>query len=118
MGEKVRGGRLADTPRIAQKREREREVLLQMIGIYCRGNHGTRRGELCPECAELAAYAEKRVARCPHMETKTFCSQCPTHCYAPQKREAIRNVMRYSGPRMLLHHPVLTIKHGLDSLRG
>lgn len=116
MGEKARGGRPTDTPRIAQKREREREVLLQMIGIYCHGNHGTHRGELCPECAELAAYAEKRVARCPHMETKTFCSQCPAHCYAPQKREAIRNVMRYSGPRMLLHHPVLTVRHGLDSL--
>ena len=52
------------------------------------------------------------------METKTFCSRCPTHCYAAKQREAIRNVMRYSGPRMLLHHPVLTIKHGLDTLRA
>lgn len=65
----------------------------------------------------VAVYAEARVAHCPHMEAKTFCSQCPTHCYAAKQREAIRNMMRYSGPRMLLHHPLLTITHGVDTLR-
>ena len=33
------------------------------------------------------------------------------HCYQPQMREQIRQVMRYSGPRMLLYHPVLAIWH-------
>ena len=33
------------------------------------------------------------------------------HCYQPQMREQIRQVMRFSGPRMLLYHPVLAVWH-------
>ena len=52
------------------------------------------------------------------MATKTFCSQCRVHCYAPAQRAAIKDVMRYAGPRMLLRHPVMTIHHGIDTLRA
>lgn len=102
---------------VEAKREREREVVTQMIAVYCHDNHGTK-GELCPECTELSAYAAKRIERCPHMATKTFCSQCKTHCYAPAQRQAIKDVMRYAGPRMLLHHPIMTIHHGIDTLKA
>lgn len=37
---------------------------------------------------------------------KTKCHKCSVHCYMPEMRERIKEVMRYSGPRMLLHHPV------------
>lgn len=100
---------------VEAKRQREREVVMQMIGVYCRGNHGAARGALCEECASLADYAAKRIERCPRMATKTFCSQCPVHCYAAKRRQAIKDVMRYAGPRMLLHHPLMTIHHGLDT---
>ena len=66
---------------------------------------------LCPGCEALYGYAAGRIARCPHMETKTFCSACKTHCYRPEMREQIRAVMRYAGPRMLFHHPVAAVKH-------
>ena len=52
------------------------------------------------------------------METKTFCSACKIHCYAPKQQEKIRQVMKYAGPRMLPGHPVLTIKHGIVTLKG
>lgn len=103
---------------VEKKRGRERAVVTQMIGVYCRGNHGTRRGELCEECAALSEYASARIGRCPFMSTKTFCSQCKVHCYAPAQRQAIKDVMRYAGPRMLLHHPAMTIAHGIDTLRA
>ena len=61
------------------------------------------------------SYADARVDHCPHMETKTFCSACKTHCYKPQMREAIRQVMRWSGPRMIFHHPVLAIRHLIET---
>lgn len=32
-------------------------------------------------------------------------------------REKIRAVMRFSGPRMLLVHPVLAVRHLLESRR-
>ena len=101
---------------IEAKRTREREVVTQMISVYCHGNHGTARGQLCEDCRALTEYASTRISRCPFMATKTFCSQCRVHCYAPAQRQAIKDVMRYAGPRMLLHHPVMTVRHGLDTL--
>ena len=70
-----------------------------------------------PDVAQRSAlnYAAARVDHCPHMETKTFCSACKTHCYKPQMREAIRQVMRWSGPRMIFHHPVLAIRHLIET---
>ena len=96
------------------KRNREKRVVGFMIRLYCHGNHGTNREELCSQCRELAGYAAARVDHCPHMETKTFCSNCKTHCYKPQMREQIRNVMRYSGPRMILYHPVMAMRHVIE----
>jgi hypothetical protein len=29
-------------------------------------------------------------------------------------REKVKEVMRYSGPRMLLHHPILALRHVFD----
>ena len=97
------------------KRAREKRVVGEMIALYCRRNHHTPKDMLCPECAELLAYAAQRSDKCPHMENKTFCSSCKTHCYQPDMRERIRTVMRFSGPRMITVHPVMTIGHLIES---
>ena len=101
--------------KLKDKREREKYVVGEMIALYCRGNHGVKRGNLCPDCAALLAYAKERSDKCPHMEHKTFCSSCKTHCYKPDMRERIRTVMRYSGPRMIFVHPLLAIRHLIES---
>lgn len=98
---------------VKTKREREKETVSLMITIYCRHHHGGR--ELCSECAALDAYARLRSDKCPFMETKTFCSNCKVHCYKPDMREKIRAVMRFSGPRMLFHHPVMAIRHVIET---
>ena len=103
---------------VEAKRGRERAVVTQMIAVYCHGNHGTRRGELCRDCVALTDYVDTLFCFDPFMATKTFCSQCRVHCYAPAQRAAIKDVMRYAGPRMLLRHPVMTIHHGIDTLRA
>ena len=41
---------------VGEKRRREKEMVAEMIALYCRDRHGSR-GTLCPQCAELAAYA-------------------------------------------------------------
>lgn len=51
------------------------------------------------------------------METKTFCSNCRVHCYRPDMRAEIREVMRFSGPRMMLHHPVMAVRHLLEMMK-
>lgn len=96
------------------KREREKRMVSQMIALYCRKKHHTR-GGLCPQCAALDAYAKMRADKCPFMETKTFCSNCRIHCYKPDMRAKIREVMRFAGPRMILHHPVSAIRHVVET---
>jgi superfamily II helicase len=82
-----------------------------MIEIYCKGNHGQE--ELCDECFELAEYADLRVKNCKFGDEKPVCAKCTVHCYKPEMREKIREVMRYSGPRMI-KHPVMLLKHVKD----
>ncbi len=43
-----------------------------------------------------AAFACRRLDHCTYGEQKIACKDCPTHCYAPKEREAIREVMRWS----------------------
>ena len=109
---------MQDTPKnLDQKRADEKMLVSEMIALYCRRQHKTPKGSLCPECRQLHDYALTRIDKCPFMETKTFCSACKVHCYKPEMREKIRQVMRFSGPRMLLYHPVLAVWHLICSKR-
>ena len=98
----------------ATKREKEKELVSQMIALYCKKKHDSKNG-LCTECAELDTYARQRSDKCPFMETKTFCSNCKVHCYKSEMREKIRDVMRFSGPRMIFHHPITAIRHVIET---
>ncbi len=100
--------------RTQSKREREKRIVSLMIRLYCKKKHGFKK-ELCPECKELCDYAMLRSDNCPFMETKTFCSNCKVHCYKPDMREKIRRVMRFSGPSMMLYHPIMALRHLIES---
>lgn len=98
---------------VTKKREREKETVSLMIALYCRKKHSCK--ILCPDCSALDAYARARSDKCPFMETKTFCSNCRVHCYKQDMREKIRAVMRFSGPRMLIYHPIMAIRHLIET---
>jgi hypothetical protein len=123
--------RLRD-PRVAH----DTRLLGDFASIYCAGKHSDRAKQplacegaalgvygktppvVCEECAELLAYAEKRRAFCPQDKPghpKPFCSHCETHCYKPEMRQLMRDVMRYAGPRSMLHgHAVDGVRHMLE----
>lgn len=88
----------------------EKKTIAKMVVVYCRGNRHPK-PHLCPDCQELLNYAHKRLDNCQFGEEKSFCEQCPVHCYKRDMREKIKLVMRFSGPRMLIHDPPLAIKH-------
>ena len=73
---------------------------------------------LCPECAALLDYALRRLDSCRFGNGKPSCRKCPVHCYRADMRERIRTVMRWAGPRMMLHHPMAATKHLLRELRS
>ncbi len=100
-----------------EKIRREQEVAEEMIRLFCRKRHREKDCP-CPACAELAAYVRERTGHCPFMEEKTFCSQCRVHCYSPAMRERIREVMRFSGPRMIFHRPGMALRHLALSAAG
>ncbi len=97
--------------RAVGRKEREAKTVRLMIRLFCRGHHGN--SPLCASCEELLTYASRKVEGCPHGDEKPACRRCTIHCYDVAHRERIREVMRYAGPRMLLRHPVLAIRHAL-----
>jgi len=88
-----------------------------MLKMYCHDRHGITEG-LCGACESLRAYALERLGKCPFLPDKPTCLKCPVHCYKKDMQERVREVMRYAGPRMLWHHPVLAILHLLDGRRS
>ncbi len=101
------------TPRLG----REQRTIRAMLQIWCEARPGHRRsrhGALCSGCAGLYDYASYRLLKCPYGEEKPTCKKCPIHCYTREKREQMHEVMRFAGPRMLLRHPVLAIRHLRD----
>lgn len=89
--------------------EFERDALRRMIFMYCKGH--SHEGAPCGECRALLEYASRRLDACRFGNEKRFCSACPVHCYRSDMRQAIRRVMRYSGPRMLYKAPLMALKH-------
>ncbi|EAS7627155.1 nitrous oxide-stimulated promoter family protein [Salmonella enterica] len=94
---------------------REKLTIKKMIALY---------ESQCPQALavqghydSLFAYAQKRLDKCVFGEEKPACKQCPVHCYQPAKREEMKQIMRWAGPRMLWRHPVLTVRHLIDDKR-
>ena len=94
----------------------ERRTIRAMIAIYCRAHHRPD-GELCSNCRELLEYAYARLDRCPFGDDKPTCARCPIHCYRPEIRARVKEVMRYAGPRMIFRHPILALRHQWHAFR-
>lgn len=95
----------------------EKKTIEAMIDIYCKENHydknksGTSRYLRCPICDEQAVYALMKIDQCPYKENKPVCSKCLVKCYNVKHKDNIKQVMRYSGPRMIFKHPLLLIRY-------
>ncbi len=102
-----------NTPKLL---ERDLKTLATFIRVYCHGKHDRQslvvmRGfdlrkihgkplELCPECTKLLQHALVKRTHCPR-DPKPQCKHCPTHCYAKNYRQQIREVMKYAGMKLM-----------------
>ncbi len=99
---------------LSKDQVRDLKVLVRFSGIYCNAKHGEDVRDLfelpaclgkpvllCPECAELVAYGIQKRRLCP-LHPKPTCRKCPIHCYSLQYRARIREIMAFSGRRMIL----------------
>lgn len=100
---------------IEKKRDREKKVITEMVKLYCKKNH--KNDKLCDECRDVLNYSLNRIDNCKYMDTKTFCSNCKAPCYGPKMKEKVKQIMKFSGPRILFHHPLLVISHMLSRFK-
>ena len=94
------------------------KILARFIELFCRAKHdrnessqvpvpeilqssGKQRMSLCKECAGLLEHGMAKRALCP-LNPKPSCKNCRIHCYGPEYRRKIREIMAYSGKRMIL----------------
>ncbi|MFT3752126.1 MAG: nitrous oxide-stimulated promoter family protein [Paludibacter sp.] len=92
-----------------KKIESEKRTVEYMIALYCRKNHGGEK--LCEDCDRMRLYAFDRLGKCQFGEEKPACKLCEVHCYKPEMRQKIREIMRYSGPRMVIYYPIDFVRH-------
>ena len=95
------------------------KILARFIELFCQARHtgkgygtvsvpellqtkGKRRLLLCQECAGLLEHGMMKRALCP-LNPKPACKSCRIHCYTPAYRRKIREIMAYSGRKMVLH---------------
>ncbi len=97
------------------KIDREKKTINAMVKIYCHDHHKTS-GELCADCLVLQDYAHYRLNACPFNNEKPACKNCTVHCYSSKMKTRIIEIMRYSGPRMIFSHPLLSLRHLLDRI--
>ena len=103
---------------LSKKERKDLRLLVSFTAVYCRHHHdepmtGVEVGsescdplvegkhQVCAGCREFLAYAIARRIDCP-LEPKPVCKHCPVHCYKPDYRQQVKDVMRFSGRYLLL----------------
>lgn len=101
----------------ARQRE-DLKILARFIELFCHARHdrnaagavavpellqvgGRPEATICTACAELLEHGIKKRALCP-LEPKPTCKRCHVHCYSPEYRQKIREIMAFSGRRMIM----------------
>ena len=98
----------------AQKKDLK--VLLSFVRVYCTVKHDSQTEAalppdladmfgkgllLCPDCRGLVEYALEKRRKCP-LDPKPSCKHCHIHCYSKEHRARIREIMAFSGRRMIM----------------
>lgn len=101
-----------------KQEKKDIKVLALFTAAYCSARHsgeksslvlteprlqglGLDRFRLCAECREFLDYAFVRRLKCP-LVPKPTCKHCHVHCYRPGHREKVKEIMRFSGRRLIL----------------
>jgi len=99
---------------LTKQQKSDIRLIGKFVEVYCAGKHGAAERSdfalpedlgvrrLCPECAAFMNYGITKRIKCPLEAEKPSCKHCRIHCYAPQQREKIREIMSYSGRRLMM----------------
>jgi hypothetical protein len=99
---------------ITKHQKKDINLLGKFVEVYCQAKHrGAVRAVvtlpadlgargLCPECTSFLGYAITRRLKCPLEAEKPTCKHCRTHCYAKPQLAKAKEIMAFSGRRLML----------------
>lgn len=99
---------------LTKHQKKDIRLIGKFVEVYCVGKHGTierspytlpadmGKRRVCPECADFMAYAIAKRMKCPLEAEKPTCKHCRIHCYGKAEREKVREIMAYSGRRLMM----------------
>ena len=99
---------------ITKQQLKDIRLIGKFVEVYCLGKHpdaertpfplpvGAGERSLCPECASFLGYATKRRLKCSLEAEKPSCKHCHTHCYAKPQLAKVKEIMAYSGRKLML----------------
>jgi hypothetical protein len=105
--------------------KKDLKILISFVRVYCGAKHEAearvdvglkeisgRETLLCRECAEVLEHALEKRRICP-LKPKPSCRNCHIHCYGKDYRARIREIMAFSGRRMILRGRLDYLRHYL-----
>ena len=97
---------------MSERADKDRRTLEAIGRIYCSAHHDDAKDEagLCPSCRETVAATLARTEACPY-DHEGNCQDCDIHCQRGEAQARIREIMRYSAPRMAVRHPLMTAEY-------
>jgi len=99
---------------LTKLQQKDIKLIGKFVEVYCAGRHGgieraafslpAGLGErrLCPECSTFMQYAVTRRMKCPLEAEKPTCKHCRIHCYNKANLEKVKEIMAYSGKKLML----------------
>ncbi|NVN90169.1 MAG: nitrous oxide-stimulated promoter family protein [Desulfuromonadales bacterium] len=99
---------------VEKRQKRDIRLIGSFVQVHCSGRHGSVRRSsyplpaglgdilICPDCAHFMKYVVTKRLNCPLEAEKPSCKHCRIHCYAAAERKKIREIMAYSGRRMIM----------------
>ncbi|MCR5833381.1 MAG: nitrous oxide-stimulated promoter family protein [Selenomonadaceae bacterium] len=103
-------------PELKNNVPNEKEHIRKTFGKYCNANHGTTDGKLCGKCTAVLSTVLIKINRCPYGIGKPICEECETQCFGERFTKDFLEIMKGGQKKMLLSHPLMTIKHKLAGL--
>ena len=97
---------------ISRKQLKDINILALFVYVFCKDHHSgitknyyksqyfKAERDYCPACTDFLEYAIGRRLCCP-LPSKSSCKKCHVHCYRPGHREKVKEIMRYSGRKLI-----------------
>ena len=103
-------------PELKNNTPKEKENIRKTFGVYCNKEHKTEGDKLCPKCTALLTTVFIKIGRCPYGIGKPICDKCETPCFGESATKEFREIMSSSQRKMMLTHPIMTLKHKIQGL--